>query len=327
MINLRNAFWNTQEQRLRTGWRLLLQFILNIGLILLLGTTVSNLLTPIIPPDVLGNAFSYPVMFVATMIAVGLAGRFLDRRRFVDFGLSLTKREWWIDFAFGMVLAAVPVLILLLVSHAMGWIKIEGIFKSTLVGGAIGLPLISVVVSHLCVGAFQEIARIYQMRNLLESSWTRFGRWGAAFFAMGAAAIISVLMHLADLEYFPPIFLVYVLLDGLFLGLCYMVTGRAAIAIAMHSVVDFLLLTAFVPDVSAFFDGFVILNRIRFTSPGSTAFLTTNWDAVALIGILVYEMLNLLALYLWAKMRYGKFHVSGHLAVPTLLNGQVERPG
>lgn len=259
MINLRKAFWNTREQRLRTGWRLILQFILNIGLILLLGTTVSNLLTPVIPPEVLGYVFTYPIMLVATMVAVCLAARFLDRRRFVDFGLSLLKRDWWIDFSFGMVLATVPILILLLVSLGMGWITIEAVLQSKLAAGSIILPLISVVITHLCVGGFEEVARIYQMRNLLESVWARFGRWGAAFFAMCAAAVISVLMHLADLEYFPPIFLVYVLLDGLFLGLCYLVTGRAAMVIAIHSMVDFLLLTVFVPDVSAFFDGFVTL--------------------------------------------------------------------
>lgn len=320
MTSHRNAFWNAREQRLRTGWRLILQFILNIGLILLLGTTVSNLLSPVVPPDVLGYVFVYPVMFVATVIAVWLVGRFLDRRRFVDFGLSLWKREWWIDFAFGMMLATLPLLILFLISQGMGWITVEAVFKSKMVGGSIVLPLISVVITHFCVGGFEEIARVYQMRNLLESVWTRFGRWGAAFFATGVAALVSVLMHLADLEYFPPIFLVYVFLDGLFLGLCYLVTGRVAMAIAMHSMVDLLILTVFVPDVSTFFDGFVTLYRIRFATPVSTAFVATHWEAVALIGVLIYEMLNLLALYLWTRMRYGKFSISDHLAVPTLLN-------
>ncbi len=137
--------------------------------------------------------------------------------------------------------------------------------------------------------------------------------------AIGFAALISVLMHLADLEFFPPIFLVYVLLDGVFLGLCYLVTGRAAIAIAMHFMVDFLILIVFVPNTTAFFDGFVTVFSSRVTDPAFTAFVTTHMNSVVLAGLLVYEGVNFLALYVWVKMRYGKFSISDNLAVPTLL--------
>ncbi|CAG0936400.1 hypothetical protein TFLX_05273 [Thermoflexales bacterium] len=320
MNNTRTLFWDTRYKRLRAGWRILLQFALNIGLILLLGTVVSTILDPVIPSNVRGYLLAYPVMFVATLIAVWLAGHFLDRRRFSDFGLSILKPAWWADFIFGVVLALVPVLIVLLTLQGLGWIALESVFRSKLAGGPIVLALISVIMTHLCVGAFEEMARVYQVRNLLESVWVHFGRWGAAFVALGVAALISVCMHLSELELLPPIFLVYVLLDGVFLGLCYLVTGRAAIAIAAHSTVDLLLLTVFVLGTSAFFDGFVTLFRVRFTDPASTAFIATHLDAVVLIGLLIYEMVNLLALYVWVKMRYGKFSIADNLALLTLLS-------
>ena len=323
MANFLIVFWNTREKRLRAAWRILLQLILNMGLILILGTIVSNILSPIIPPDIRGYVLAYPVMFGATMIAVWLAGRFIDRRRFVDFGLSLSNHDWWMDFSFGVVLSAIPVLIILMTLQGMGWITIESVFKSRLVGWPIILPLISALITHMCVGAFEEIARVYQMRNLLEAVWARFGRWGAACVAISTAALISVFIHIADLEFFPPIFLVYVLMDGTFLGLCYLVTGRAAIAIAMHFMVDFLILTVFVPNASSFFDGFVTLFSIHFTNPASIAFMTTHLNSVVFIGLLVYEMVNLLALYVWVKTRYGKFSISDNLAVPTLLHNSV----
>jgi uncharacterized protein len=319
MNNVRNVFWDIQNKRMRAGWRILLQFVLNIGLILLLGSIASNILSPVIPANVRGYVLAYPVMFVATLISVWLAGRFFDRRRFSNFGLLLSQHEWWVDFTFGVLLTTVPVLIVLLTLQGMGWIAIEGVFKSKLVGWPIVLSLIIVITNHICVGAFEEIARVYQIRNLLESVWARLGRWGAAFVAINVAALISVLMHIADLEFFPPVFLVYVLVDGAFLGLCYLVTGRAAIAIAAHSMVDFLILTVFVPNTSAFFDSFMTLFSIRITDPASMAFITTHIDTVVLIGLLVYEMVNLLALYIWARMRYGNFSISDTLAVPTLL--------
>ena len=320
MDKVRNVFWNNREKRLRAGWRIFLQLTLNIVLILLLGTIVSNTLGLVIPPDVQGYVLAYPVMFVGTVLAVWLAGRFLDRRRFIDFGLTLSKREWWMDFTFGIILSTVPLLIILLALRGMGWIAIDGVFTSKLPGWPIALPLISAAAIYICVGAFEEIARVYQMRNLLESVWARFGRWGAVCLAIGVAALISIIMHLADLEFFPPVFLVYVLLDGIFLGLCYLVTGRAAIAIAMHFMVDFLFLIVFVPHTSAFFDGFVTLFNIRITHPAVTAFITTHMNSVVLVGLLVYEAVNLFALYFWVKMRYGKFSISDNLAVPTLLH-------
>lgn len=319
MNNFLTIFWNIQNKRLRAGWRILIQFVLNIGLILLLGSIVSSILSPVIPANVRGYVLAYPVMFVATLITVWLAARFLDRREFRDFGLSLSQYEWWLDFIFGVLLSTVPVLIVLLTLNGMGWIAIEGIFKSKLAGWPISLPLIIMIANHICVGAFEEIARVYQIRNLLESVWARFGRWGAAFVALIVASLISVLMHTGDLEIFPPVFLVYVLLDGAFLGLCYLVTGRAAIAIAAHTMVDFLILTVFVPDTSAFFDGFVTLFSFRITNPAFMAFVTTHTISVVLVGLLLYETVNLLGLYVWVRMRYGNFSISDKLAVPTLL--------
>jgi membrane protease YdiL (CAAX protease family) len=290
---------------------------------LALGSIASNLISSVIPPDIRGYLLAYPVMLVATMIAIILAGRFLDRRRFIDFGLSLTKQEWWIDFTFGVVLSTVPVLIILLALQGIGWITIEGVFKSKLAGWPIVIPVIIAVTNHICVGAFEEIARVYQMRNLFESVWAKFGRWGAALLAIGMAALISVCMHLPDLELLPPIFIVYVLLDGIFLGLCYLATGRAAIAIAMHFMIDLLLLTVFVPNGSAFFDGFVTLFSIRFTNSVSTEFISTHMDFVIIIGILIYEIVNILALYAWVRMRNGKFIILDNLAVTSFLQKPV----
>ncbi len=180
MVNIRNAFWNIREKRLRAGWRIFLQLILNIVLILILGTIVSNTLSLVIPSDVQGFMLPYPVMFVGTMLAVWLAGRFFDRRRFIDFGLSLSKREWWVDFFFGVILSTVSILIILLALQGMGWIVMEGVFTSKLVGWPFVFSLISAVAIYICVGAFEEIARVYQMRNLLEAVWARFRTLGSS---------------------------------------------------------------------------------------------------------------------------------------------------
>ena len=319
MTGVRKLIWNDRENRLRAGWRILLQFALNIGLILLLETMAEAAFKTILPSNVRGFVLAYPVMFAATMIAVRLAGRFFDRRRFADFGLSPLARAWQADFAFGAAWAAAPVLILLAAFRAAGWIAIDGVFESKWAGAPVALAFAAALIVHLCVGAFEETARIYQMRNLLEGLRARFGLAGAALAAAGAAALISAGMHAPELEYLPPVYLAYVLLDGMFLGLCWLLTGRAAVAIAMHAMVDLLLLTVFVPGGTALSDGFVTLFGVRFMQTDSAALASAGMSGAALIGLLAYESLNVLGLYAWVKIRYGKFSILENLAIPTPL--------
>ncbi|MBN2004533.1 MAG: CPBP family intramembrane metalloprotease [Anaerolineae bacterium] len=318
-MTAKNIFWNSHEQRLRAIWRILIQLVLSIGLILLLGMAVSYVTRPIIPPDLLGYVLSYPIMCAGTLISIGLSCRFLDRRRFSDFGITLSSRAWWVDYAFGVVWVLVPPLLVLLVLQAIGWVSIEGVFTSKWAGGSIALPLISAFISYLCVGVFEEAERTYQIRNLLESTWFRAGRRGAAAIAVAGSVLISVAIHVPHLEAMPVVYLLYVLLDGIFLSGCYMLTGRTAMAMAMHSMGDLLFLTLLVPMTdSAFFDGFVTLFGIRVTSTAPVAFVSAHLNLVAVIGLLLYSALDWLVLYVWVRSRYGAFTVSGRLAVPTL---------
>jgi hypothetical protein len=84
-------FWNRQQRRLRALWRLAFQF----GLMLIL-----FLLASFLPFGGTEKLLKQTVpLGVAMLGSVWLAGRFLDRRRFADFGFRFGC-DWWIDFCF-----------------------------------------------------------------------------------------------------------------------------------------------------------------------------------------------------------------------------------
>ena len=101
MTIIRGIFWNNEQARLRTVFRMLIQliafFILMKGLAALLG----------VPSDQNQNLPIYVVLSLAgirlfrVLISVWLSGRYLDRRSFTDFGLHLDK-YWWQELAFGL---------------------------------------------------------------------------------------------------------------------------------------------------------------------------------------------------------------------------------
>jgi hypothetical protein len=88
---------------------------------------------------------------------------------------------------------------------------------------------------------FEELARAYQIRNLLEGTYGGLLRpVGSMIVAVAGAALISVAMHRGDASY-----LFYVSVSASVMGLFYLLTGRMAITAGTHMAFDFALLALF----------------------------------------------------------------------------------
>lgn len=105
----RRLFWNTEEKRLATLWRLILQLVIMpfmsipfLTVFLLLG--ISGLQIDMVALMEVSNETS--LTFLLTILgSVFLAGYFFDRRKFSDFGFHLS-RKWWTDLVFGFLIGA-----------------------------------------------------------------------------------------------------------------------------------------------------------------------------------------------------------------------------
>jgi hypothetical protein len=167
-------------------------------------------------------------------ISVWLAGRFFDRRRFIDFGFHFNGR-WWADFRFGLSLGAGLMALIFLIELTVGWISVSGTFctqnPETPFLSAIVIPLII----FLVVGFYEELfSRGYQLTNLAEGLTGKIikPRTAILLAILLSSAAFGVL-HASN----PHASLASTLnigLAGFFLAAGYVLTGQLAIPIGLH---------------------------------------------------------------------------------------------
>jgi hypothetical protein len=315
MPSIKNIFWNSVESRLRAGWRLAIQIILNIGLAISLLNLATRLWGTSASESPWFNVIVAPLFMGATLLSVCFASRFLDRRRFSNLGVHLGHRDWWADFGFGLTLGTVPLSALILVATAAGWMTLEPVFTSGIPGTSFAVAVLGSLWVYVCIGVFEELARAYHVRNLLEGLDTRrLGLKGAMVGAVVGASLISVLMHSGNTA-----FLLFVFVSTVVNALCYLLTGRIAIATGYHIAWDFVLATVFglgaqaAETTTAFF---IIHSEGVFRVDGSEI-------SFILMGILIgLELVGLLLILKWVSLRYGKNTLHQELAVPNLLPRQ-----
>ncbi len=222
------------EGRLRSGWRVLVQFV---------GWRVA-LIAFLIPLSVAYNARSawgYGLSaFVYILGGLGVTWiivRRLDRRKFSDYGFRLS-REWGLDLAVGLALGALIVSAVFAVEQLAGWVQVtsysQTIFAGPLIVSALGILLVDIGI------AFNEelVFRGYQLHNLTEGiPFARKSRWGL-FLVVLLTSFVFMLMHLGSpngnwLGW------INITLAGVLLSWGYLQTGQLALPIGLHTAWNF----------------------------------------------------------------------------------------
>lgn len=224
---LTSVFWNRDEGRLRALWRLILQNVVMIAC-LAVAMTASMLVAPL-------KSFATIAQYVAVSVgivgSVWLTGRFIDRRRFSDFGVHL-NRSWFKDFAFGLGLGAFLMALIFVVEYACGWITVT----SVLAGGNIGSLLPSLgaaLILFIGVGIHEEfMSRGYHLKNLAEG-FSPLGRRAAIALSVLVSSAVFGLLH-ANNPNASAISTFNIFLAGIFLAAGYILTGELGISIGLH---------------------------------------------------------------------------------------------
>ncbi len=237
MKKIKLVFWNDEQCRMRAGFRVALQLILFIALGEALGS-LRGLIAPGIKLSSEAPLWFFIVFAGSTLasafISVWLAGRFLDRRRLADFGLSLHK-DWWLNFGFGMLLGAFLITGVFITEYLLGWVTVTEILYALDPDLLFVLPLSVVMTVFVCVGVAEElVTRGYLLTNLSEGlNLRRIGPQRAIVIAWLLSSVIFGLFHLDN----PNATLVStfnIILGGVLLGLGYVLTGELAIPIGLH---------------------------------------------------------------------------------------------
>lgn len=340
-----NLFWNAEEHRLRALWRLLivgggwltllLVSQLAVGMVAGLAAFASGALTPdqLTDPQAVNEYITnqiwlMPIIQVAEVLVtigiVWLGGRFLDRRRFADFGLRL-KRDWWIDFGFGLFLGALLMAIIFGVERAAGWLTVTG-WTVAPQASPFALAILLALFSFVLVGISEELfSRGYLLTNMAEgSNGAKLGpRWAIVTATLLSSAVFGALHLLNPNTTAVSTFNIF--LAGILLALGYILTGELAIPIGLHITWNF-------------FQGNVFGFPVSGTSANVTTFIATQqagpelWTGGAfgpeagLIGVIAM-ILGTLLIIAWVYWRYGS--VGLHLALakaPELTAPGVSRP-
>ena len=237
---MRQLFVN-EEARLRAGWRLLSQFLLYNAAVSLLGL-VALAATSGLPTGGAPSPYSPALLYAGVaLVAAGsvwACGRFLDRRPFSGFGLRL-DRAWWSELGFGLLLGALLMTGIFLVQLAAGWVSVTGSFRAA-DGGAFFPAILAPVVLFVCVGFYEElVSRGYQLTNLAEGlNNAAVGPKGAIVLAWVLSSSAFAALHLSNPNS-GALSTLNIFLAGMMLGSGYVLTGRLAIPIGLHTTWNF----------------------------------------------------------------------------------------
>ena len=327
---LLSIFWNSEQRRLRAFWRLGLQESVWFALLMMLIVPVifvAVVAFSIPPLDIVSYiSESEPFRLVlaaislaATLITTWLVGRFLDRRKFTDFGLHL-HWSWWIDFCFGLALGAVLMGIIFLVEWAAGWATPAGFLQPSPTGLPFIPGILSSLIAYVCVGIYEELqSRGYHLKNLAEG--LRFAKpKGAVLVATLISSVIFGLMHAGNPNA-NVISTFNLFLAGLFLALGYILTGELSIPIGLHITWNFFQGNVFGFPVSGTDAGatFIAIEQ------GGPPLVTGGafGPEAGLIGIAAMILGGILTI-LWVRLRYGRVGIWEKLATPDLRHREKE---
>ncbi|MGD1992809.1 MAG: type II CAAX endopeptidase family protein [Anaerolineae bacterium] len=338
---IKSIFWNSEEARIKALWRLIAQGIVFLVLFVPLGIPVSfltvvmmlgqqsdlsdpqsieRLMDPlaverfIAETPLLSGLYSLTVL-IAILVSVWLVGRFLDRRRLADFGLRL-DRDWWIDFAFGLVLGGVLMLAVFLVELALGWVAVQDTFVTRDADASFLIALLSPLISFLAVGFYEELfSRGYQLRNMAEGlNGSIVGRRGAIVLAAILSSLVFGLLHAANPNASWVSTLNLVLAGLMLLAMGVLLTGELAIPIGLHITWNFFQGNVFGFPVSG--TDFRSATFIQIEQGGPEAWTGGAFGPEGgLIGLVAMALGALLTI-LWVRWRHGRAGLHLGLAEP-----------
>jgi len=340
---IKQIFWNTIERRLRSFWRLGLfvgvYYLFTEGFIIILlfisgmidvlfGVEHQSFIAGVQPMQFMSNPLvGFLAISGATcLVALGttfLFGKWIDHRKFKEFGFKLSK-IWWQDFAFGITMGAFLMGLIFLFGWITGMVNVRGFFVSFIADMSFVVVFIQSLLLFVFVGVYEEIVfRGYLLINLAEGLNLKIlGKTWALVISIMLTSMIFGVMHM-DNPNATWVSTTNIMLAGIFLGMGMFLTGSLAIPIGLHISWNFFQGSVFGFPVSGMHTAAAMIA----TESAGPAWLTggafgPEGGALGLIAILVGSGLTLL----WLRRR-GRLSFHTELGVYNpIYSGNKENP-
>ncbi len=282
-------FLSPDERRLRAGWRLLLQTLMMLAILMVLAI-FSGLILARLPISLgafiltLGEFLS----FLAVTLSIYLARRWFDRRSFVSLGLKWDRLALS-DLLLGIGLAGGMIAAIFLIEWSLGWLFFQGFSWESKPWTTLLLQLINSALLFIGVGWTEELlSRGYWLQNLSEG-----------INRIGGVLISSFFFALAHLNNpnFSWMALAGLFASGLFFAYAYLRTGQLWLPIGLHIGWNFFEGSVFGFQVSGVEIERLILQQVR----GPTLFTGGEFGPEA--GLILFPVLILAALMIFLYTR------------------------
>ncbi|MBX9724075.1 MAG: CPBP family intramembrane metalloprotease [Candidatus Obscuribacterales bacterium] len=242
---MKNPIWNGQEARLRSFFRVLIQFLLFYVVLVpfLFGASKLASLkfqaTPAILRVLSSETFQFGLMFLTIFGSVWLCTKLLDKRPLSDVGLVKNK-TMWLDYFTGYFLAFSLVALMLIIELVCGVVHITRLNWLLLMNPQFSFGIVDAFLACTLIGFHEELLRFYQIRNISEglAGIKGIGKDKAIIIATLVGSIIFGCLHLVNSNVNTQS-VVMLFLSGLFLSLSYITTGSGLFAFGFHSAWDF----------------------------------------------------------------------------------------
>ena len=276
-----------EENRLRAGWRLLIQtllwLVLMFGLVILFGFISGRLFSNQLFLSVIASLFS-------VTISVFLARKFLDRRSILSLGLKTDLRALW-DLLVGIGIAAAMMAFIYALEWAFGWLSFEGFAWQNQSMDAVLIGTLEMLLVFILVGWEEELlSRGYHLQNFASGINLP---WGVIL-----SSLIFALMHLGN----PNVSVMAVLgliAAGFFLAFGYLRTWQLWLPIGLHIGWNFFEGTVFGFQVS----GLEIYRLVEQTVQGPQIFTGGEFGPEAGLILIPGLALGVLLIYIYSIIR------------------------
>ncbi len=250
----KNIFWNSEERRLRSYWRVMIQFLVFIPVLFYISPYIYDLVD-----DPFAATFMLEIVFLLLcLVTVFLAMRFLDRRKgrknSLNPGSSKASDFFWGFFTGGFAIATIFML-----QYLAGWIKFDGFFHNNS-NYSFGLALGVRFMGYFCVALMEEIfSRGYQLKNMAEGFFiNKVDARTSVITSWILTSLVFGFLH-ADNPSISMLGLVNLFLIGAFFGFAYILTGSLYMPVGLHLAWNFFQgnvfgfhVSGFAPDVAIF---------------------------------------------------------------------------
>lgn len=223
---LQRLFISTDEDRLRSGWRLLGQGLLMLVSVGIFGGLGSYLLGSQENISFAGFLLlTSLIISLAITFSIFIARRFLDRRSFTSLGLQANSQAI-LDFLFGFALTGLMVGLIFLAEWVFGWLEVESFAWQVESSTNLFTSLLTVLLIFV-LGSWQEelLSRGYWLQNISEG----LNRSMGVLLSSAIFALVHVFNPNLSLLAFMGLFL-----SGLFLAYGYLRTNQLWLPIGLH---------------------------------------------------------------------------------------------